>query len=198
MVVPVLLPRVCLQARAFSYWLGWTMDRVIVFCDSANLYHGMSRNFPNTRIDYERMFAKIVGPDRKLIRAYWYTGIPVVEPAASGKQRFIAYLQGVPYVEVRPKKLAPYQDDGTTKYREKGVDVWLAVDMVDMAYRNLYDVAALVSGDADLVPAVKGAKDAGKHVENYYCAGSQSLELRQQVDKSFEMNAAWMDGVLSN
>jgi uncharacterized LabA/DUF88 family protein len=172
------------------------MDRVAIFCDSANLYHGLARNFPRAQVDYAKMFDKIVGPDRKLIRVYWYSGMPIIEPAASGKQKFIAYLQGVPYVEVRSKKLAPYQDAGVTKFREKGVDVWLAVDMVDMAYRNLYDVAVLISGDADLVPAVKGAKDAEKHVENYYCHGSQSLELRHQVDKSFEINAAWITGII--
>jgi uncharacterized LabA/DUF88 family protein len=172
------------------------VDRVAIFCDSANLYHGMARNFPGSRVDYAKLFDTIVTPDRRLMRVYWYTGVPVVEPQARDKQKFIAYLQGVPYVEVRQKRLAPYQEGGQTKYREKGVDVWLAVDMVHMAYRDLYDVAALISGDADLVPAVIGVKDAGKHVENYYLRGSQSLELRQQVDKSIEMDVDWLSGII--
>jgi uncharacterized LabA/DUF88 family protein len=171
------------------------MDRVAIFCDSANLYHGMARNFPGRRTDYAKLFAKIVGQDRRLLRVYWYTAVPIIEPQARDKQRFLSYLQGVPFVEVRQKKLVPYVEQGETKYREKGVDVWLAVDMVNMAHRNLYDVAALVSGDADLVPAVMGVKDAGKHVENYFLHGSQSLELRQQVDQSFELDAAWFEGI---
>jgi uncharacterized LabA/DUF88 family protein len=99
-------------------------------------------------------------------------------------------------VEVRHKKLSPYQEGGQTRYREKGIDVAIAVDMVDMAYRGTYDVAALVSGDADLVPAIVAVKDAGRHTENYYFTGTQSLELRQQVDRSFELNATWCKGLL--
>ncbi len=173
------------------------MDRVAIFCDSANLYHGLARNFPGKKCDYAKLFEKIVGPDRRLMRVYWYTAVPITEPQASDKQRFLAYLQGVPYVEVRQKKLVAYQDGGATRYREKGVDVWLAVDMVNMAHRGLYDVAALISGDADLVPSVVGVKDAGKHVENYYLRGSQSLELRQQVDMSFDLDAAWFGAILT-
>jgi uncharacterized LabA/DUF88 family protein len=66
-----------------------------------------------------------------------------------------------------------------------------------MAYRGQDDVAALLSGDADLVPAVVAAKDAGRHVENDFLRGSQSLELRQQVDVSIEMDAAWMADLLT-
>lgn len=172
-------------------------DRVALFCDSANLYHSMSRQFPRTRCDYAKLFAKVVGPDRRLSRVYWYTGVPIIEPQASDKQKFLAYLQGVPYVEVRSKKLTRYMDAGQAKFKEKGVDVWLAVDMVNMAYRNQYDVAALISGDADLAPAVTAVKDAGRHVENYFIRGSQSLELRQQVDVSIEMDTAWMTDVLT-
>lgn len=172
------------------------MDRVAIFCDSANMYKSCAREFPNRKIDHSLLFDKIVGTDRRLLRVYWYMAVPVVEPAAGQSQKFIAYLQRVPYVEVRHKRLASYQEAGQTKYREKGVDVWLATDMVDMAHRNLYEVAALVSGDADLVPAVLGAKNAGRHVENYYFRGSQSLELRQQVDRSIELDAAWLGAAL--
>ena len=38
---------------------------------------------------------------------------------------------------------------------EKLTDVALAVYMVSMAYENRYDVAVVISGDADLVPAME-------------------------------------------
>lgn len=48
--------------------------------------------------------------------------------------------------------------------REKGVDVKLAVDLLTL--RSAYDLAVIVSGDQDYVPAVKVAKDSGKEVVN--------------------------------
>lgn len=47
---------------------------------------------------------------------------------------------------------------------EKAVDVKLATDLIVL--REIYDVAIVVSGDADYVPAVQFVKDAGKRVVN--------------------------------
>lgn len=48
--------------------------------------------------------------------------------------------------------------------REKGVDVFLAVDL--LALKDTYDVAIIVSGDQDYAPAVKAVKNFGKQVIN--------------------------------
>lgn len=45
---------------------------------------------------------------------------------------------------------------------EKGLDTFLAVDMVALA--DTYDVALVVSGDADSIPSVQRIKQKGKHV----------------------------------
>lgn len=45
---------------------------------------------------------------------------------------------------------------------EKGLDTTLAVDMVDKL--DEYDVAIVVSGDADSIPSISIAKSRGKHV----------------------------------
>jgi uncharacterized LabA/DUF88 family protein len=47
---------------------------------------------------------------------------------------------------------------------EKAVDVKLATDLIVL--RDIYDVAVIVSGDQDYVPAVQVVKDAGKTVVN--------------------------------
>lgn len=41
-----------------------------------------------------------------------------------------------------------------TTPQEKGIDVRLAVDLISMAYRNLYDVAVIFSQDQDLAEVV--------------------------------------------
>ena len=48
--------------------------------------------------------------------------------------------------------------------REKAVDVKLASDMIML--RDIYDVAVILSGDQDYVPAVEVVKDSGKRVIN--------------------------------
>jgi uncharacterized LabA/DUF88 family protein len=47
---------------------------------------------------------------------------------------------------------------------EKAVDVKLATDMIML--KDIYDIAIIVSGDQDYVPAVKAIKDFGKHAVN--------------------------------
>lgn len=47
---------------------------------------------------------------------------------------------------------------------EKAVDVKLATDLIML--RGIYDVAVIVSGDQDFVPAVQVVKDSGKQVIN--------------------------------
>lgn len=57
---------------------------------------------------------------------------------------------------------------------EKTVDVNLGVDMVLL--KEIYDVAVIVSGDQDYVPAVRAIKNSGKHAVNIaFVARSGSL-----------------------
>ena len=49
--------------------------------------------------------------------------------------------------------------------REKGIDVMLAVDLVDMARTDVYDTAVVFSADTDLVPALEAAVRIGKRIE---------------------------------
>ena len=56
--------------------------------------------------------------------------------------------------------------DGKTKiiFREKGVDVKIAVDLVSMAADKLLKTAILCSSDSDLQPAVQEARKRGVNV----------------------------------
>lgn len=47
---------------------------------------------------------------------------------------------------------------------EKAVDVKLATDLIRL--KDIYDIAVIVSGDQDYVPAVDAIKDSGKHTVN--------------------------------
>jgi uncharacterized LabA/DUF88 family protein len=49
---------------------------------------------------------------------------------------------------------------------EKGVDSAILTDMFSLAWEEAYEVAILVSGDADLVPAIEKIQDRGLKVVN--------------------------------
>ena len=59
---------------------------------------------------------------------------------------------------------------------EKGVDVDLALTLAEAAWHRAYDVAILVSGDGDLVRAVRNAKRYGRKV--VVAAGSPEASRR--------------------
>lgn len=75
---------------------------------------------------------------------------------------------------------------------EKAVDVKLATDMILL--KDNYDVAMIVSGDQDFVPAVQAVKDCGKTVVNvaFKTAKNRLLpggarRLNQRTDASIEV-----------
>ena len=76
---------------------------------------------------------------------------------------------------------------------EKTVDVKLAVNLIIL--KDIYDIALIVSGDQDYVPAVQVAKDAGKQVVNvaFKTRGGTLLpggarRLNQTTDWSVEVS----------
>ena len=75
---------------------------------------------------------------------------------------------------------------------EKAVDVKLATDLIIL--RHIYDVAIIVSGDQDYVPAVQVVKNEGKTVINvvFKTRGGRLLpggarRLNQETDASLEI-----------
>jgi uncharacterized LabA/DUF88 family protein len=64
--------------------------------------------------------------------------------------------------------------------KEKGIDVWIAIDMVKEALQNNVDCCVLISGDADFVPAFSLIKEIGKEVLSCFVPRGYSNELRQK------------------
>lgn len=72
--------------------------------------------------------------------------------------------------------------------RQKEVDVLLAVDMVVGAYSNIYDVAVLISGDSDFIPAVEEARRRGKTVVVGAVKETAGKELILAADRFINFN----------
>jgi len=65
------------------------------------------------------------------------------------------------------------------KKKEKGIDVWIAIDMIRLSIiENKCEVCILISGDADFTPALELIKNSGKEVLVAMVPFGFSLELR--------------------
>jgi uncharacterized LabA/DUF88 family protein len=153
----------------------------MVFIDGNNLYFGLKKNIGNYNLNYQKFIQRVIG-DFELVRAYFYTALfrkDDNEMLFNSQQKFLTYLQEVPYLQVTTGRI---EKRGETLV-EKGVDVNLAVDLVRFAARRLYDVAIIVTGDGDYAPAVNAVKDMGLHVENVFFIDEVSVHLKQVCDK---------------
>src|SRR3989338_7359879 len=73
-----------------------------------------------------------------------------------------------------------FLDISDNHQKEKGIDVWIAIDMVKETIKENIDIAVLISGDADFVPAFSLIKEIGKEVLSCYVPQGYSNELRQK------------------
>ncbi len=162
------------------------MKRVMIFIDGSNLYHALKNSVSNTKLDFDKFAQKLAGTDRELVRTYYYNA-PVdqtTDPERYKKQqRFFAKLHSVPRFQVVLGRLAYRQGNAPV---EEGVDISLAVDMLEKAYKNHYDVAVLVSGDGDFARVIQAVKDAGKQVEVAFFQKCYHLKVEADLFVSLE------------
>lgn len=160
--------------------------RVMIFIDGSNLYHVLKQNTDKHDLDYKRFSEKLTG-DRELIRTYYYNirqESPDNPKLAENQDRFLNALYETDYLEV---KLGIWKARGGTMV-EKGVDVMIASDLIMHAYEDHYDVAILVSGDADFYPALQAVKDIGKQVEVAAFDSNLSAEAARLADVVTKFN----------
>lgn len=164
-------------------------DRVAIFIDGSNLYHALKSNFKRHDLNYGEFVNRLCG-SRKLFRTYYYNVLqdPAQRPESSrDQQEFLDILLKTPYLEVRlgGTKLS----QGVTV--EKGVDIMLATDLVDFAWKDYYDVAVLVSGDSDFAYALQTVKNMGKYIELAYFESGVSKDLLNIVDDQRQLDRAF-------
>lgn len=74
--------------------------------------------------------------------------------------------------------------------KQKGVDTLMVVDMLSGAFDRRFDMALLVAGDADFVPAVRELSSRGIHILLAADLRTLADDLRRASDRfvSFEVN----------
>ena len=163
--------------------------RVALFIDAAHIHHSLP---PDSKIDYFKMIDFLVD-DRHFVRAFYYDGI-YPEYKALEKEEYKQKRENLlNFVKIfRGRKVIPRLLD--LKFRgnraiQKGVDVQIAIDMLMMAFQNVYDVAILVSADSDFAGVIRAVQSLGKLVEVAYF-GNEGLsgELMDVADKLIDLS----------
>ncbi len=168
-------------------------DRAAIFIDGSNLYHALKNNFRRHDLNFAEFASKLCG-SRRLFRTYYYNVLqdPTQWPDSyQEQQEFLGILRKTPYLEVRLGSTKMLQGVSV----EKGIDVMLATDLLYFAWNDFYDVAVLVSGDADFAYALQAVKNMGKHVEVAYFESGVSKDLLNIADDRHVLDRTFFKGL---
>lgn len=112
-----------------------------------------------------------------LIKVHYYNAINLRNPAVRSKQEkfYYGHLRDQLGWDM---VILPLQWPGGVA-EQKGTDTSLALQLHDFALKDEYDTAILLAADADFVPPVELAKQAGKIVRNAYFSVRPSYHLQQ-------------------
>ena len=160
------------------------MEKVCIFIDGANFYHLVLKKLGFQEIDFDYDgFANFLAGDRKISKngKRFYVGtVPEkvgdmrTKKAMSNQTTFFTILKKNNW-EIKTSKLRrrieeisidsrvigyeKFKKMGLKKiqyerYREKGIDVKLAVDLIVGAIDDKYDTSIVISSDGDIIPAI--------------------------------------------
>lgn len=150
-----------------------------IYIDGSFLFH-CSQGI-NTRINYKKLIQFLLNTGDFLIAANYYTALPNEYDMDEKHKTFLKILKKDVRLRIRsvPLLKTATTSEGITQRYSKGEDIFLASEMVRDAALNRYDVAILLSGDADFVPAVQTVQDLGKPVivVSFHGSLSHVLEL---------------------
>ena len=140
--------------------------RTLVLIDGQNLFHlarsawapdppdpASPYSWPSFDILKIAQAVTAAHPDRHLVETRFYTGVPTAKASAHWHHFWSRKLR-----HAKNQGIYTFAGRISVGRQEKGVDVALAVDLVQATYQQRFDVAIIVSQDTDFGPAVRLCK----------------------------------------
>jgi len=168
-------------AEVFLYIISKDMNEIVLFIDGENFIYKLEDVLREKRIDkgtidltlinFNTLFnipLKDFKPGRKI---FYAAKLRIYQETKKKSEQLIKFqrklrnalvTQGFEFIiagNVRAQKI-----DGKLVFKEKGVDVKIAVDMVTMACDKKIKTAILCSSDSDLQPAIKELRERNTEV----------------------------------
>jgi uncharacterized LabA/DUF88 family protein len=176
--------------------------KVMIFIDGGYLREYFKKKFGNDEISLDGFqslvyhLVQLVGYGAikgELIRTYYYDATVDETEKERRENQFFRLLHRVPFCTVKLGRLIKTADG----YRQKGVDILMAIDMLTKASENHYDIAILVAGDGDFVELVEAVKDSGKRVYGAYIPNHVSSKLSESFDVSITLTENLLKELIS-
>lgn len=163
-------------------------ERAMIFVDEANVYYSLMEKDPKKRIDYMK-FKDILAKECHLVGPFIFMGKP--RNVTDEQQKFYDYLRSAGYVIL----FGRVQRSKNGKRRQKGIDILIYQQIVELAEQDSYDKCILVSGDGDFALVVEKLKELGKKVEIWSFMNSLSKKL---IEKAGHKNIFFIDPILDD
>ncbi|MFH0975682.1 MAG: NYN domain-containing protein [Spirochaetota bacterium] len=148
--------------------------RTVVYIDGFNLYYGTIKGTPYKWLNLDALCKAYLNTAKNDIQKIkYFTALVKARPhdpdQTSRQQTFLRALKTIPHLEIILGHFLSHEvvmplADGTgyvkvIKTEEKKSDVNIAVHMLHDAYKNLYDLAVLISNDSDLSEPLRIIKE---------------------------------------
>jgi uncharacterized LabA/DUF88 family protein len=166
-------------------------ERVAIFIDGSNFYHSTkSIREKGYVLDFEKIISELAR-SRK-VKTFYYTAL--LDPDYNLERyeehkKHIDDLKNIPDFNVVLCDLRRIMMGNKYQYEVKGDDVYLSHDLLVGAFDNIYDVAIILSGDADFIPVINTLINRfKKKVGNAYFRRTSSFKLRRACNFSVNMN----------
>ena len=173
--------------------MDYEKERVAIFIDGRNFYHS-TKNLERKGFEVKlgELVNELVG-NRELVVVYYYNALLDKEYDLRKYEEHNKYLEGLRKIPKFKVILCDWRKivdkDGNIRYDIKGDDVHLAHDLLIGAFDNLYDIAIILSGDADFIPVINTLrKRFRKKIGNGFFRRTSSFKLRKACD--FSVNLA--------
>ena len=164
------------------------MSKTTIFVDAGYLIAVTRRK--NKRVDLVKL-SKVLAKD-SWEKTIFYSALPKFGTTEySNAQRFHSKIARLDKFEVRFGRL---QYDKRGKATQKGVDMKLGIDLVQMSMKKDFDVAILITGDSDFLYAVQKAREANVKIKLAHFPGSSiNREFQQSFDEYELLHDALLD-----
>ena len=174
------------------------MNRIAFFVDGFNVYHALLENPAYVKckwLNLVKLAECFVGRNDNLVKVFYFTAYTTWNPdKVTRHQIYVKALQhaGVEVVLGMFKYKQKRCRNCNTLYdthEEKETDVNIATMLFKTAVQDLYDSAVIVTGDSDLVPAVKAVKSVfpTKKIGVMIPIGRSAEDLKKNCDFRFKM-----------
>ncbi|MBN8542863.1 MAG: NYN domain-containing protein [Alphaproteobacteria bacterium] len=175
------------------------MKRTYIYVDGFNLYYGALKDTDHKWLDLKSLFEKLLAPGNEIIKIKYYSArvSDKIKKGASARQHaYINAIKTIPEVEViwgnflyteKTRRMVepPRSYVKVEIAEEKGSDVNLASHLINDGWKDLYDVAVVVSNDTDLVEPIRIVKEELHKTVGIICPHKRLAENLASIPPSF-------------